>query len=52
LSRIGDLLTRDQLVIRISNGGKNMPGFAETLQPDELDRMVAFLESRKAPAPR
>jgi len=52
LSRIGDLLTRDQLVIRISNGGKNMPAFAAILKPEELDALVAFLQSRKAPAPR
>jgi ubiquinol-cytochrome c reductase cytochrome b subunit len=51
LSRIGDLLTHDEMVIRISNGGKNMPGFAATLRPEELDRLVAFLQSRKAPAP-
>ena len=51
LSRIGDLLTKDQMVIRISNGGKNMPSFAAILRPEELDELVAFLQSRKAPAP-
>ena len=48
LSRIGDLLTRDDIVIRISNGGTNMPAFAATLTPEELDALVAFLDSRKA----
>jgi ubiquinol-cytochrome c reductase cytochrome b subunit len=52
LSRIGDLLTKDEMVIRISNGGRNMPGFAATLKPEELDALVAFLGSRKSPAPR
>jgi ubiquinol-cytochrome c reductase cytochrome b subunit len=52
LTRIGDLLTRDQLVIRISNGGHNMPAFAGTLKPQELDLLVDFLVSRKAPLPR
>jgi ubiquinol-cytochrome c reductase cytochrome b subunit len=51
LSRIGDLLTKDQLVIRISNGGKNMPGFAAILKPEELEEIVAFLQTRRAPAP-
>jgi len=48
LSRIGDLLTREDLVIRISNGGRNMPAFAGTLKPEELGALVAFLQSRKA----
>jgi len=52
LSRIGDLLTKDQLVIRVSNGGKNMPAFAGILKPQELEDIVTFLQSRKAPAPR
>jgi ubiquinol-cytochrome c reductase cytochrome b subunit len=52
LTRIGDLLTKDQMVIRISNGGRNMPGFASTLKPEELDALVAFLQSRKALSPK
>ncbi len=52
LSRIGDLLTPEDLTIRISNGGTNMPAFAGTLAPQDLDQLVAFLSSRKAPAGR
>jgi len=48
LSRIGDLLTPENLTIRISNGGVNMPAFAGTLAPKDLERLVAFLSSRKA----
>jgi len=47
LSRIGDLLTPEDLTIRISNGGTNMPAFAGTLAPKDLDRLVTFLRSRK-----
>jgi ubiquinol-cytochrome c reductase cytochrome b subunit len=48
LTYIGDLLTRDDITIRISNGGTNMPAFAGTLPPDDLERLVDFLLSRKA----
>jgi hypothetical protein len=44
----GDLLTRDQMTIRISNGGTNMPGYAGTLSPGELPRLFDFLDSRRA----
>ncbi|MGH7436635.1 MAG: c-type cytochrome, partial [Polyangiaceae bacterium] len=47
LTHIGSLLTRDELVIRISNGGHNMPAFAGTLNPDQVENLVAFLQSRK-----
>lgn len=51
LSRIGDQLTRDEMIVRISNGGHNMPAFAGTLKPQELDAIVAFLQSRGSPRP-
>ncbi len=46
LTWIADRLTHDQMVIRIMNGGYNMPGFAAILTPAELDAIVAFLETR------
>jgi ubiquinol-cytochrome c reductase cytochrome b subunit len=52
LTTIGDLLTREDITIRISNGGTNMPGFAGTLSPQELQQLVLFLSSRKASAPK
>jgi len=48
LSRVGDRLSEADIVIRISNGGRNMPGYAATLKPDELDDLVRFLQSRRA----
>jgi ubiquinol-cytochrome c reductase cytochrome b subunit len=47
LTHIGDLLTPENITIRISNGGVNMPAFAGTLSPTDLSRLVAFLSSRK-----
>jgi ubiquinol-cytochrome c reductase cytochrome b subunit len=48
LTTVGDRLTTDQMIIRIMNGGTNMPPFAAALKPDELDALVAFLHSRRA----
>ncbi len=47
LSRIGSLLTRDDLTIRIINGGTNMPAFAGNVSPEDLTDLVAFLETRR-----
>ncbi|HMN95406.1 MAG TPA: cytochrome b N-terminal domain-containing protein [Phycisphaerales bacterium] len=47
LSTIGTLLTRDQMIIRIMNGGTNMPSFAGTLDDDQLARIVDFLLTRR-----
>jgi ubiquinol-cytochrome c reductase cytochrome b subunit len=49
LTYIADKLTRDNLIIRIVNGGTNMPAFGPSLKPGELDDLVAFLETRKRP---
>jgi ubiquinol-cytochrome c reductase cytochrome b subunit len=38
-------------VIRIVNGGVNMPAFGNALKPDELAQITAFLQSRKRPFP-
>ena len=47
LTRVGNRLTRDELKIRIVNGGGNMPAFGGTLSAKELNALVAFLETRK-----
>jgi ubiquinol-cytochrome c reductase cytochrome b subunit len=46
LSRVAERITREEMVIRVSNGGHNMPAFAGTLRPDELALLVDFLSSR------
>jgi ubiquinol-cytochrome c reductase cytochrome b subunit len=47
LTTVARRLTQEQMVIRIANGGVNMPPFASTLAPAELDALVAFLASRQ-----
>ncbi len=49
LTTVGDRLTEQQMIIRVLNGGYNMPGFGGILSAKELDQVVAFLKSRKAP---
>jgi ubiquinol-cytochrome c reductase cytochrome b subunit len=46
LTLVGERLTREQIVLRILNGGYNMPAFASSLTPDEVTALTAFLQSR------
>jgi ubiquinol-cytochrome c reductase cytochrome b subunit len=46
LTAIADKLAKSDLIIRIANGGVNMPAFGATLKPAEIDNLVAFLQSR------
>lgn len=48
LTDVGDRLTPDEMTWRILNGGTNMPAFGGNLTPEELNSLVAFLQSRKA----
>jgi ubiquinol-cytochrome c reductase cytochrome b subunit len=52
LTTVGNRLTAAEMTIRIMNGGQNMPSFAGILKADELDNIVAFLQSRKTPGGR
>ena len=47
LTYVGDKLAKDDLIIRIVNGGVNMPSYSNSLKPQELEEIVAFLQSRK-----
>ena len=47
LTWIGDRLTRKDIIIRINNGGYNMPSYAPSLSSTDIKLIVDFLESRK-----
>lgn len=51
LTFVADRLQPTDLIIRIVNGGNNMPAFGNMLRPEQLDAIVAFLETRHRPSP-
>ncbi len=46
LTSVADRLTEQQMILRILNGGYNMPSFAGSLNPADVTSLVAFLKSR------
>lgn len=52
LTYVGDRLTKDDIIIRIVNGGNNMPAFGSTLKPEQINALVAFLQSRTIKVPQ
>ncbi|MGH9511835.1 MAG: cytochrome b N-terminal domain-containing protein [Terriglobales bacterium] len=47
LSDVGNRLTEQEMILRILNGGHNMPAFAGILHPDQVTALVAYLKTRK-----
>jgi ubiquinol-cytochrome c reductase cytochrome b subunit len=47
LTNVAGRMTAQEIGIRITNGGPNMPAYAASLAPDELEAIVAFLATRK-----
>jgi ubiquinol-cytochrome c reductase cytochrome b subunit len=51
LSFVGDRLSPDEMIQRITFGGGGMPAYGPTLSPREVGQLVAYLQTRTA-APR
>ncbi len=47
LSDVGNRMDADEIAARITNGGPNMPAYARTRAPEQVDALVAFLRSRR-----
>jgi ubiquinol-cytochrome c reductase cytochrome b subunit len=51
LTAVADRLSENQMILKIANGGVNMPAYAANLTPAEMDALVAFLQTRKIQQP-
>lgn len=51
LTDVANRLTHEQMIVRIVNGGYNMPGYAGNITPEALQNLISFLESRKNKVP-
>lgn len=45
LTTVGARLTKDQLIRQVIQGGGNMPAYGKNLSPDQVDALVAYLQS-------
>jgi ubiquinol-cytochrome c reductase cytochrome b subunit len=51
LTTVADRLSKEQMILRIANGGVNMPAYAANLTPAQMDALIAFLQTRKIKIP-
>jgi ubiquinol-cytochrome c reductase cytochrome b subunit len=49
LDRVATVMTSDQLVRQVIQGGGNMPAFGKNLSPPEVTALVAFMRTLRAP---
>lgn len=49
LSTVGKRLKKEAIMQQIVHGGGGMPAFGTSLQPDEMEALVAFLSAKKKP---
>jgi ubiquinol-cytochrome c reductase cytochrome b subunit len=47
LTDVASRLPKSQIILRISNGGVNMPAYAGNMTQADMDALVAFLQTRK-----
>ena len=47
LTYVANKLNEQQMIIRIVNGSKDMPAYGGSLSNDELNKLVAFLKTKK-----
>ena len=52
LTAVASRLTPDQMILRIANGGVNMPAYAGNLTPQEMNDLIAVLQTRLPHQPR
>jgi ubiquinol-cytochrome c reductase cytochrome b subunit len=51
LTDVASRLPKSQMILRIANGGMNMPAYAGNITQADMDAIVAFLQTRKIQYP-
>ena len=47
LTNVGNRLSTEQLTVRILNGGNGMPAYGNNMKPEEMQALLAFLQTRR-----